>query len=202
MPDMEYQAGISAQDRQALGRWTSTSMADTYSREQRNTVLRIWRQVTGDLDFLSTYVPIDPQEPTHTEDDQPATKSTDSRGSTGSWEMVPPTGPKRHKQQNNPTTLVAETHHLPRGPYRIVANSNNARVHALDVADKTVCGWRPRQLQLTDVVDVDQWKQIAGRATLCKHCWRHLHLPEDWPPPTTVDTDTSASADSSSQDSD
>ena len=98
--------------------------------------------------------------------------------------------------------MATDAHHLPNGPYRVLHNSTNGRTHAMDIADKTVCGWRPRITKHTVTHDAAQWLLVHSKAVLCKRCCRHLTLPHDWEKPTRALTDASAPTSSTSQDSD
>ena len=45
MPDLAYQANISADRRRYLGRWADENKADTYTREHRGVISGIWSDV-------------------------------------------------------------------------------------------------------------------------------------------------------------
>jgi hypothetical protein len=42
MPDWAFQANISKDLRQYLGNWTSSTVADVYTRDKRNVVYKLW----------------------------------------------------------------------------------------------------------------------------------------------------------------
>ena len=45
MPNLAFQMQVSRERRRYLGRWASEETADTYTREHRNVVFGIWREV-------------------------------------------------------------------------------------------------------------------------------------------------------------
>ena len=173
-------------------------MADTDSREQRSTVVRIWKEVTCNKDFLATYMPHSGDHGRDTLDPLASSwvfcESTEPTGTT-------PTEPPA-KRPHKGHASIWDTEDLPNGPFRILANKSNHRTHALTTEDKTICGWRPRLHTHLLLESTEDWQAIHNRATLCKHCYKHFTLPDGWAKPLHADSGTSANTSSTSQDSD
>lgn len=45
IPDCAFQLGVPRTQRQYLGNWLTESTADVYTRQKRNVVVQIWKQV-------------------------------------------------------------------------------------------------------------------------------------------------------------
>ena len=112
MPEQAYQANISKERRQYLGRWAGENMADTYTRQHREVVIGIWAEVlglknTGALQHTSTQkVPVDIQHPYYFEDHPD--KSTQDRAQWGALPSPPPGGTSTPPaaKKNDASTLL------------------------------------------------------------------------------------------------
>ena len=85
MAEWAYKAGVPRDLRRYIGRWASENTSDTYTREHRQIILKIWNQVTPKRDLMEKIneVPEDLKDPHYWEDD---TRIPIMDDSCGSWE--------------------------------------------------------------------------------------------------------------------
>jgi hypothetical protein len=184
MPDLAYQANISADRRRYLGRWADENMADTYTREHRGVISGIWSDV---ISWLGENTPSCSEVPEnitsnhyHLRPPIPAATSgaDNSVGQVGQVIFLPD---EVHTvggetpftdaaaDQGGPLWLIVNTRKTGAGSER------KFKIHLLKGEGEAVgCGWRPGRHQYHDIAPHDVELNVQ---VLCRYCFKIFGLP-------------------------
>ena len=194
MPEMAYRIQIPRDQRRYLGRWASDSMADVYTREHREIIVKIWQEVQAKLGCTTTPppssapVPVNlsasfydlderemdrPQLPTvHLDDIEAVTEGmTDVSLEHDPRPALPPRGEYRNRETNRKyinTVTVAEG-----GPIALITNKFPTgkpaalKAHLCYPTRQCVCGYKP------NVNKIDRWKNKIETSQVAE--WNATH---------------------------
>ncbi len=187
MPDLAYQANISADRRRYLGRWADENMANTYTREHRVVVSQIWPDVVSWLGENQPDNKMVPENITASHYNLhppiPAATNGAENGEEGSEAVVELVEAVDETFTMGGKTPFTEATADEGGPLELVMNNKKSgvgtlrkyKVHLLKGDGECVgCAWRPQnhQWHSVKVGDVDLVDHV-----LCRFCFKHFGLP-------------------------
>ena len=195
LPNLAYAMNVPRTERQIIGRWAHESTADTYTRDHREVITKLWRQCLPRAADLATEVspllPIDLNDPHYTQEDA---------------EEPPPKRPTKPSTTTGPLPMDEATH-LPGYPFTIVlpiAKTQRPLKFHITNSDGLCVGhkYTPKPSAYRDVQSADDWRSVHDQFPHCHYCFKTLTPPSSWtappaaPPPTTSSeedtTDTSS----------
>jgi hypothetical protein len=184
MPDLAYQANISADRRRYLGRWADEKMADTYTREHRVVVSQIWSDVITWLGDNTPVIKLVPENITSSHYDlhPPIPAATDG-ADNGLWEEEEPLIDVDKGFTLGGTRPFTEATADEGGPLELIMNNKKSgnrnlrkfKVHLLKGdGDCLGCNWKPHRYQWhsIEIRDVDLQDHV-----LCRYCFKTFGLP-------------------------
>eukprot|EP00438_Fugacium_kawagutii_P009017 Skav202952 [mRNA] locus=scaffold2274:60:872:+ [translate_table: standard] len=209
IPDCAFQLGVPRTQRQYLGNWLTESTADVYTREKRNVVVSIWKQVANKVPSLNLQAGRERREDlNHPDWDDTKTKvmnleedeeDLDGEGASGPGGQVgvsPSTGPdsasSKEWQKVTPPVAPRVLFEDDDTSLRIVYSDCRSfqlttyRIHLLNDEGQAVgCGWRPKSGKVQDLKKEDfiRERDLYGK---CVRCFKNHSLPMSW----TLDTDS------------
>ena len=207
MAEQAYQAGVPRDLRRYIGRWAHESVADTYTRDHRSVIGKIWDQVLGAEESLGNeqkLVPQDLNDPHWGLETQQtpgpnveanAQRSEDSN-LQASQETQEVEDMFEDKMELEPTLQMGKTPidvvSINQGGPMTLAYSKLKKgspprhtAHFLCTsgarAGRTAgCNRGLKPAGYTAVPDAEAWKEIADQCILCKFCTAHHTLPAGW----------------------
>ena len=204
IPDCAYQLGFPRDQRQYIGNWTTESTADIYTREKRNVVERIWKEVADKSGFIrmddpNKEVRIDLAHPDW--DDAPvdltdwelAEASSPSLGTPPCRRLFKGSGDDDSGGSSlfpdQPSRTASSPWHIFEDnsqDLRVVAATRQSRstktftIHLLDKSGRAVgCGWDPPPTKALDLNPDDYIAEFDSYAK-CTRCFKHHTFPTAW----------------------
>ena len=205
LPNWAHYAAIDESRRVWLGRWTEPKMVDTYTRQHRNMVLGIMKELmhkrTLDPDMIDksagALVPEDLHH-AHWELADDAAQEEDAPPDLPAMPALEEALPER------PEKVLREWHEVPPsegGPFWLGYNVKKTgipplhKLHIFDMEGVAVgCKWAPRSDQYDSFFENDY---NVGLHKMCDYCWKPFVVPQEWEHKEATDSE---SCDSNSED--
>ena len=206
LSNLAHSINISKERRQWLGKWADENMADTYTRQHRQVVLGIMREI---MEKVASHPDIVDQAahcmvPTDLNDAYWQGSANPQEEQAPKLRLVPdlqqevPTLPVREKR------IFSEVPPSEGGPFWLGYNekkTGNPLLHKLHIFNQDCvavgCKWAPGPEQFYSFYEGDYDRLVYK---CCSFCWKDFEIPADWEVPggarSDVDTDSEDLGDS------
>ena len=178
VPDCAYQLGFPRDQRQYLGNWTTETIADIYTRDERHVVEKVWKAVADKMGILKLDNPQAERrvDLNHEDWDDPVDVEAETRRRLDLDDAHTPLAEPSHMAQASEGSFKRRKHTLPStgnsgwslisggqelppplGPLRVVAaskkkSSGQFTVRLLKQEGKAIgCGWEPPTTKALDL---------------------------------------------------
>ena len=213
MADLAYRLQIPRDLRRYIGRWATDSMADVYTRDHRDVVVKIWQQVQTAVGIGQSAGQIWPSnketvptnlsashyrlDPSVTDTPHLPTLPLDDILQDDGFAEVdaegvgrPPVPPRGLVRQHEPSRVSISTVGPDRGgPLQLLTNQFTTgdppvkKAHLCRPTRVCVCGYKPNVHRVDLWTEWQDWNSEADNFEACWTCFRQYQLPEEWVTP-------------------